>query len=81
MRRIANEGDCEALNQDLDKIKDWSSRWNMEFNIKKCSVMEFGKSERRIRGNYLLGDEIINKRTEEKDLGVTISNKLSFKKH
>ncbi len=24
MRRIANEGDCEVLNQDLDKIKDWS---------------------------------------------------------
>ena len=81
MRRIANEGDCETLNQDLEKIKDWSSRWNMEFNIKKCSVMEFGKSERRIRGNYLLGDEKIQKRTEEKDLGVTISNKLSFEKH
>ncbi len=25
-----HEGDCEALNQDFDKIKDWSSRWNME---------------------------------------------------
>ena len=38
VKRITNEGDCETLNQDLDKIKDWSSRWNMEFNIKKCSV-------------------------------------------
>ena len=79
MRRITNEGNCEALNQDLDKIQDWSSRWNMEFNIKKCSVMEVLKSERRISGSYLLGDEI-NKRTEEKDLEVTISHKPKFEK-
>ena len=38
-------------------------------------------SDRGISGSYLLGDEIINKRTEEKDLGVTISNNLTFEKH
>lgn len=81
MRKVTNRDDCDALNQDLGKIKEWSSKWNMEFNIKKCSVMEFGKSGRRVRGSYSLGNDIINKRMEEKDLGVTISSSLSFEKH
>ena len=81
MRKITKREDCDALNQDLNKIKDWSSKWNMEFNIKKCSVMEFGKSGKRLKGNYSLGNETITKKTEEKDLGVTISSSLSFGKH
>ncbi len=35
MRKVTNEEDCNALNQDLIKINEWSLRWNMEFNTKK----------------------------------------------
>ncbi len=52
MRKVTNEEDCNALNQDLIKINEWSLRWNMEFNIKKCSVMRFGKSVKRLVGNW-----------------------------
>ncbi len=33
-----------ALNQDLDRISEWSQKWEMTFNTKMCSVLEFGKS-------------------------------------
>ncbi len=81
MRKVANEEDCEALNQDLDRISDWSQKWEITFNTKKCSVLEFGKSSRRISGNYSQSNERIMKKTEEKDLGVTITDRLSFGNH
>ena len=52
----------------------------MEFNAKKCKVMEMGKSSKRQTGNYSMGNEWINK-TKEKDLGVTIMDNLSSEKH
>ena len=49
----------------------------MEFDTKKGSVMEFGKSKRRHRGIYSMGKENINKNKEDKDLGVTIMVNMS----
>ncbi len=78
MRKVANEGGCVALNQDLDRIIEWSWKWEMTFNTKKCSALEFGKNSGRISGNFSLSNERIRKKTEEKDLGVTITDKITF---
>ena len=43
-----------------------------DFNAKKCYVMELGKSKRRPKWNYKMGQEEILKTKEEKDLGVVI---------
>ncbi len=32
LRKVTKEDDCNALNQDLEKISAWSQRWEMEFN-------------------------------------------------
>ena len=81
MRRVKNEGDCNMLQKDLDTVWKWSVKWEMEFNIKKCSVMEFGKSGTRVRGNYKLGNTNLDKKNEERDLGVIITDNLSPEKH
>ena len=47
---------------------------------KKCSVMKFGKSKRRHRDGYSIGMENINKKKEEKDLGVIIMDNMSPEK-
>ncbi len=41
------------LGQDLVRINEWSNKWEMPFNTKKCSVLEFGKSDRRVSRNYV----------------------------
>ncbi len=46
MRRVINEDDCAVLSQDLGRINEWSNKWEMLFNTKKYSVLEFGKSNR-----------------------------------
>ncbi len=81
LRKVTKEEDCNALNQDLEKISSWSRKCEMEFNSKKCSVLNFGKSGRRIAGNYYLNNERIMPKTEEKDLGVTATDNLNFGMH
>ena len=53
----------------------------MEFNINKCSIMEFEKSKNRITRQYKLGEEKIKKVESEKDLGVLITKEMSPNKH
>ena len=53
----------------------------MEFNVKKCKVMEFGKSKRRMHYEYKMGEETLKKVKEEGDLGITISENLTLDKH
>ena len=35
LRRVQKNEDCEALQQDLDKIFEWFYTWEMEFNTIK----------------------------------------------
>ena len=54
MRRVTNQEDFVVLQLDLDKVNDWATKWQIEFNSKKCSLMEFGKNNKRVKGNYSL---------------------------
>ena len=53
----------------------------MEFDFGKCKKMEFGRSNRRCTYNYKMKNEIINKTSEEKDLGVIFTEDLSPEHH
>ncbi|MCP3680120.1 MAG: reverse transcriptase family protein, partial [Gammaproteobacteria bacterium] len=81
MKKIEDTGSQEGLQKDLNKIYKWSREWEMEFNAKKCKVLEMGKSRRRPKGKYSMGGEVLQEATEEKDLGVTIQDSLSPEKH
>lgn len=72
-KHIRNKEDCEILQEDLYKIWKWSMDWEMEFNVKKCHVMEMGKSETRPIWIYKMGNgETLKKVHEERDLGVVM---------
>ncbi len=43
LKKVESEEDCGTLQEYLNKISEWSYRWEMEFNLKKCKVIEFGK--------------------------------------
>ena len=49
-------------------LYEWSKTWEMEFNAKKCHVLEMGKSTIRPSWTYKLGENIISVAKEEKDL-------------
>ncbi len=53
----------------------------MQFNVRKCHVMEMGKSAMRPAWTYKMRNDIILRSTEEKDLGVVLQDNLSPEKH
>lgn len=68
----------QQLQSDLDKIGEWSQKWQMPFNMGKCKVMHIG--HRNLHADYtMLGSEV-EKTDLEKDLGVLISSDLKFSK-
>ena len=69
MRVVQSTDDCQELPGDTDKIDEWSKRWKLDFNAKKCHVMEIGKSKRRPKSSYKMGQEEIPKTREEKTQG------------
>ncbi len=71
-RHIVSREDCKMLQQDLNRIWGQSKKWEKDFNVKKCHVMELGKSRRKPSWTYKMGNEEITKVPEEKDLGVII---------
>ena len=76
--RINSEKDYQLLQSDLNKIVDWSKKWQMKFNADKCKVIHFGS--RNNEYNYVLDDSVIKVVSEEKDLGVLVNKDLKFAK-
>ena len=69
LRVIKTRKDVLLLQQeDINKIYEWSRKWKLEFNAKKCHVMELRKSKRRPVWNYLMDKEQIMKTKEERGL-------------
>ena len=44
LRKIGNHKDCEELQNDINKICEWSKTWEMEFNEKKMPCIGNGKN-------------------------------------
>ena len=43
-RQIENRADIATLQKDLDHLTDWSLKWQMNFNIKKCKRLHIGQT-------------------------------------
>ena len=52
---IRSDSDVIDLQADLDKMSEWTNRWQMEFNITKCKVLSVGRGNPHNR--YTLNNE------------------------
>ena len=67
----ANPESVRALQRDLASIGEWSTVWQMPFNLDKCQVLHVGTANQG--ENYsLLGPGTITSVDQETDLGVVI---------
>lgn len=67
------------LQSDIDALMTWSSRWDLKFNVSKCCVLHFGRSN--MKASYKLGDHILIEKLAEKDLGILFPVNLKFNDH
>ena len=76
--RVDNDEQRRSLQNDLDSVLDWSSRWQLIFNTSKCKHLHLGPDS---NNDYMMDGRTIKKTTEEKDLGIIIDQNLKFKSH
>jgi hypothetical protein len=72
--QLKDEESHLQLQEDLQKLCTWSTEWQMLFNNSKCSVIHFGYNNNR--AEYRMGDDILEHKEEEKDLGIVVHQSL-----
>ena len=83
-----NSGSSQPVQDDINRIENWSSQWQLPLNAQKCSKLHVScKNGEGIDSNiYYIIDQKVNRRIEikeseeTKDLGVIIDTKLKFQK-
>ena len=70
-RKVTNDTDKQSLQDDLDKLVKWSEKWQMVFNFGKYKCIHTGHGN--MDEEYKMGDAVLGRTTQEKDLGVTFS--------
>lgn len=81
-RVVENNSDRESLQQDLNKLGEWSDKWLLRFNVAKCVHLRIHPSRSAYLPNSysLLGTGIaVSDKT--KYLGITIADSLNFAEH
>ena len=70
-RKIKSDTDRQQLQDDLNKLTEWSEKWQMLFNYGKCKCLHTGHGNEDAQ--YTMGDTVLNTTVKEKDLGLTIN--------
>ena len=70
-RKIKSDADRQHLQDDLNKLIEWSEKWQMLFNFCKCKCLHTGHGIEDAQ--YTMGGTVLNTTLKEKDLGLIIS--------
>ena len=73
---ISKFGDDTMIGRPVKNLDDarMYEKWQMQFNINKCSIMSVGKGNRSV--DYTLNDNTLGRSYNVRDLGVQISSDL-----
>ena len=61
----------QHLQDDPNKLTEWSEKWQMMFNFGKCKCFHTGHGNED--AHYTMGGTVLKTTVKEKDLGLTIS--------
>ena len=70
-RIVTNDTDKQSIQDDLDKLVKWSEKWQMLLHFGKCKCIHIGNGN--MDEKYQMGDAVLGRTTQEKDIGVTFS--------
>ena len=81
-QEYSNKLDAERiLNSDLEKIRQWGCKWLVEFNPTKTVFVNFSLKKNKSTLNLIFNDINIAQVSEQKHLGVVLSEDMRWSKH
>ena len=72
---------CALLQQDLDNIFSWTTKWQLHLNASKCGVFPISNKRKPLTYKYEINGAIISWISIVKYLGVYIQSNLSWSHH
>ena len=75
---IRSDEDAVRLQDDVNKLYEWSKKWQMNFNVDKCKCVHIGRNNKD--HGYYIGDNIVQESSSEKDLGVIVESTMDWGK-
>ena len=77
-RKVTSDTDTKIYRMIYKKIVKWSEKWQMLLNFGKCKCIHIGHGN--MDEEYKMGDAVLGRTTQEKDLGVTFNSAdMSFR--
>ena len=66
------------LQEDINKLIEWANKWQMSFNVDKCSVMHIGRNN--MKSNYNKSNQQLPTTDQQRDLGIITTKNLKWQK-
>jgi hypothetical protein len=70
-----------CIQQSLNSLSLWAKEWQLSININKCSVLSICSAASKTYFEYCIGGIPIPRQNSNVDLGVTITDELTFEAH
>jgi len=85
-RTVKSPSDCQRFQIDIDKLYDWSLTWGLSYNLDKCVVSRITRKRKSAIPSlavspYEAGGHPLAVVSSQKDLGVVVTNKLTWSSH
>jgi len=71
-REIRNSCDSASLQSDINKLHEWSYKWQMSFSVSKCCILSIHRKRTSPSLNYTLGNTLLNVLNSHSFLGVSV---------
>lgn len=80
-KTISSPNDEVRLQLAIDDLRNWCNVNDLHLNLDKCSIMSLHHGRSSPQTNYYYGSHRFSASNEQRDLGLLIDNKLSFRNH
>ena len=74
--RARNPDGIMELQEDINKLVEWANKWQMNFNVDKCSVMHI--EHNNMKSNYNMSNQQLPTTDQYRDLGIIITKDLKW---
>lgn len=78
---ISTPDETRCLQADIDSVQQWSETNKLPFNPKKCFVMSIRRTNEFHKVDYVMGEHVIERIEENRDLGLFVDRRMTFAEH